>query len=250
MRNFLSKYIDTKKLITGLVQATIIGLFVLLWNHLEQLKNFFWPVITYSIKVPVLPTIIVLIITQYFIHKGLLKFQIRFGKKKSITIEKWTIKTNKSTPQWTEYKEIGLTNGLLTSAKCNIELKSDYLRFGFKLLQKNANTFGTGGILTNENNGLFHIGKAKTDDKIFMTSYKNGVQDGTGIFCGNYQNNNPIKLEIKIDKINNLEFFVNGKKYYNTIIKTEYRERLVLMAWGDGNEYEMITNDIEVTTKE
>lgn len=250
MRQFFSKYIDIKKLFTGLVQATIIGLFLLVWNHFNQLKELMWPIITYSVTVPIVPTILILIITQYFIHIGLLKFQIRFGKKKNITIDNWAVTTDKSTPQWTANKEIDLNSGLLVSTRCNIELKSSYLRFGFKLLDRNAHTFGVGGILTNENNGLFHIGKAINDNKIYTTCYKNGVSDGTGNFLGNYSSGDIIKLELKIDNRNKLVFFVNGKKAHQTIIKTEYRERLVLMAWGDGNEYEMIIKEIEVTTKE
>jgi hypothetical protein len=249
MRQFFSKYIDIKKLFTGLVQATIIGLFLLVWNHFDQLKDLMWPVITYSVTVPIVPTILVLIITQYFIHKGLLKFQVKFGKKKSIALNNWVVTTDKNTPQWTSIKEINLNGGLLTSTICSIELKSSYMRFGFKLLDKNAHTFGVGGILTNENNGLFHIGKEINDNKIHMTCYKNGIIDGTGIFCGNYSSGEIIKLELKIDNGNNLDFFVNSKKLYRSVIKTEYRERLVLMAWGDGNEYEMIIKDIEITTK-
>lgn len=145
MKEFVNKYIDVKKLITGLVQAVIITFFALLWNHFEELKNFLWPAFTFSIKVPVLPTIIIFILTQYLIHKGLLKFQIRFGKKNKISIEKWTVKTNKSTPQWTDYYEIGLNNGLFTLVACSVYLKSDYLRFGFKLLDRNAQIIGSGG---------------------------------------------------------------------------------------------------------
>jgi hypothetical protein len=250
LRKFLNKYIDPKKLVTGLLQVTIVGLFLLLWNNLNQLRDFLWPILIYSVTVPIIPTIVILIIAQFFIHKELLKFQVKFGKKKSISIKEWLITTDKTNPQWTAIKEINLNSGLLTFAKCNIFLKTNYLRFGFKILDKYAHTFGTNGILNNENNGLFHIGNGKGEDKLYITCYKNGIKDGSDIFCGSFSSGTSIKLDLKINNNNNLEFNVNGQKYYQALIKTEYRERLILMAWGDGNEYEMIVKDIEVMTKE
>ncbi len=250
MKQILSKYIDQKKLVTGLLQATIIGIFLLFWSHMDKVKDFFWPIFIYSVTVPIVPTILVFIITQYFIHKGLLKFQVKFGKKRNIAVDNWTVTTDKTTPQWTANKDIHLNSKLLSSVRCSVILKTNYLRFGFKLLDKNAHTFGTNGILTNENNGLFHIGNGNGGDKLYITCYKNGFQDGSEIFSGNFSSGDTIKLELKIDNSNNLEFYVNGQKYYQTVIKTEYRERLVLMAWGDGNEYDMIVKDIDATTKE
>lgn len=250
--NFFRKYIDPKRLFTYLLVYLIIWLVSLSWNHLDfgQIKNILGPVLSYSILVPLIPTLLVLIIAQYFIHKGLLKFQVKFGKKKNIAVDKWAVTTDKTTPQWTANKEISLNSGLLASIKCSIVVKTNYLRFGFKLLDKNAHTFGTNGILTTENNGLFHIGNRSGGNELYTTCYKNGVQDGTDIFSGNFSSSDTIKLELKIDSGNNLEFFINGQKYYQTVIKTEYRERLVLMAWGDGNEYEMTVADTEATTKE
>ncbi len=249
MKKFILKYIDAKKLVTGLLEVVIVGLFWAIWNNFSQLVDKLSPILTYSINVPVLPTIVLLIFTQYIIHKGLLRFQIKFGAKKSTLIQKWLVRTNRSTPQWTDYREIGLNNGLLVSVKCLLDLKSDYLRFGFKLLDENAAIFGVKQILTKENNGLFHIGKEVKDEKMYITCYKNGIGDTNGIYAGNYILGQPIKLELKIDHSNILEFFVDGILYYSTGIKTEYRERLVLMAWGDGNEYEIDVNDIEVASK-
>jgi len=250
--NFFKKNVDLKRLVTYLIVYLIIWIVSLIWNHLDfiKLKNSLGSIFTYSISVPLLPTLLILIIAQYYIQKVLLKFQVKFGKKKSISLDNWTVTTDKSTPQWTANKEIPLNNGLLSSAKCTLVVKSNYLRFGFKLLDKNAHTFGTNGILTNENNGLFHIGNGSGDNRLLTTCYKNGVQDGTDIFSGNFSIDEIIKLELKIDDNNNFELFINGHKYYQTVIRTEYRERLVLMAWGDGHDYEMSISEIEVTIKE
>ncbi len=249
MRNFFSKYIDTKKLVTGIVQAILVGLFLLIWNNYGQIKAFLGPAFSYSVSIPIVPTIILLIIMQYFVHKGLLKFQAKFGKRKSISVGQWNVSTTQNTSQWVSYKEINLNTGLLTSVKCQVFLKSSYLRFGFKLLDKSASILGTNGILTAENNGLFHIQKASNSNRILTTSYKNGIQDGTDIYSGDYIADTPIKVELRISPKNFLEFLVNEQSYYQTYVKTEYRERLILMAWGDGNEYEMEITNIQVSTK-
>lgn len=176
--------------------------------------------------------------------------QIKYGKFRKITVSKWIAVTNKKNPQWADYLPINLEDGLLSSVNCKINLKSNYLRFGFKLLDRNASVFSSVGLVnTNENNGLFHISKEIGDYKLFSCVYKDGVLEANPQFAVYHVQDELIKLELKIEQNNELVLKINDVKCYQSTIKTQYRERLILMAWGDGNNYELEVSDIDVLVK-
>lgn len=144
---------------------------------------------------------------------------------------------------------IDLEGKLLQSVSCSVSLLSDYLRFGFKLMNNNAAIFGESNILSDDNNVLLHIGKGINEHKIGATFYKGSKVDSNVVFVEEYKQSEEIKVKIEIDRTNELQFFVNDKVIYKTQIDYELRERLCLMAWGDSNEYKLIIKDIEIRVR-
>jgi hypothetical protein len=259
MKNFFKQYIDRKKLITDLFRVIIIGLFLLFWQNKEIIFTslnktvFRWigTAITYEISIPLLPLIlfiILILLSSYYTNKIFLSRRIKRGKIINNVIDNWIVTTNKNNPQWTAYQEIPLNDKLFKNIDLELKLKSDYLRFGFKLLDKKASLFGSGGILNSDNNFLVHVVKEINDNRILLTAYKNGIGILGNHYVTNYTLNNILKIALTVDKNNKLSFLVDNKETYSFEINPVLRERVCLMAWGDGYEYDMEINNIKFET--
>jgi hypothetical protein len=170
---------------------------------------------------------------------------------KLITLNPWVAKANKNNLQWTDYKEIDLHGNLLEYVSCNIEPLSDYIRFGFKLLDKNASLFGQTGIPSPDNSCLLHIGKGINNNILTATIIKGNQPQGErkNIRIGEYKNGNTIKLKLEINNLNKLDFYINEKNTYQTQINHNVREKLYLLAWGDNHEFALKINNIEIKTE-
>ncbi|MCF8378435.1 MAG: hypothetical protein K9H49_02590 [Bacteroidales bacterium] len=257
--NFFRKYIDKRKLYTDLFRIFLVGIFLIIWENKNDIVILFndsifpWIgiLLTYEISIPIFPVfllVILLIYSSYIINRLIRKKRIKSGKTVSRIIYDWEITTEKNTPQWTNFKEIDLNNELFKRIKLNIQPNSEYLRFGFKLLAKDAKTFGSRGILNDDNNILVHIGKQINDDRICYTSYLNGHKVIKDAFAIKSKSDKEIKLELEVDNKNKLMFKINDNQFYSTPINSFIRERLILLAWGDGFEYNLKIKDIELNT--
>ncbi|MEQ1666359.1 MAG: hypothetical protein ABL927_13395, partial [Bdellovibrionales bacterium] len=109
-------------------------------------------------------------------------------------------------------------------------------------------------LLDNNENYLIHVGKTiihtgnTTGEQILgLNSYLNGIIKDSKTIMPVY-NNETINLKLSIDKNNIAYFFLNDIEQSRINLTTELRDRLILMAWGDGHEYSVDISDIEVSS--
>jgi hypothetical protein len=168
--------------------------------------------------------------------------------KERLSYGDWHATTRKTTPQWTNHKTILLDR----VRRCPLRLtgvfqsRSPYFRFGFKLTSIRGRIFGDGSIQSNDNNVLVHIGRngRNVDSGVFVTSYRNGVRLDSSRPILDYDDCRPLHLELAIDADCNATLDVEGQQIYETYIDREIKSRLLLLAWGDGNEYDIMFREI------
>ena len=158
----------------------------------------------------------------------------------------WYAITNHSTPQWADFIKIPLNHNLIKRVKCLMKSKSDYYRFGFKLLREGGKLFGDGSIQSMDNNFVLHIGKNFGTDEIFITSYNNGIRTHPDKFPKMSYGKEPLALELLVDSENFLILFLNEIEVYRILINKEIREQIYMLAWGDGNDFKVKVYDIEI----
>ncbi|GEM_PF-4962758 len=165
---------------------------------------------------------------------------------RTITLENWNASANFSTPQWANYIKIPIKNGLIKRIRCQIITTSEYYRFGFKLFRKNGKLFGDGSIQSLDNNFLIHIGKNILSNEIFFTTYRNGIRQRPDRYTEAKPLDNRILIELFIDNENILYLLLNGSEVLKFLINKEIREQVYMLAWGDGNEFQMVVENIEI----
>ncbi len=167
------------------------------------------------------------------------------AEKGIITHSSWNTSTNVSTPQWADYLKIPITGGLIKRISCLVITSSPYYRFGFKLLRKNGKLFGDGSIQSQDNNFVIHVGKNFLSDELFITSYHNGIRQRPDKYTGIKPLNNQFEVELFIDPENFIQFSINEIEVFKIIINKEIREQTYLLTWGDGNEYQLLIENIK-----
>lgn len=170
---------------------------------------------------------------------------------KRFTLNSWEANTNKNNLQWTDYKEFDLQGNLLEYVSCTVVPFSDYIKFGFKIMDKNASVFGQTGIPSDDNSYLLHIGKGMNENILAATIIKGNqpIRERKNIRIGEYKVGDEIKLKLEINNSNKLIFNVNEITIYQTQINYDVREKLFLMGWGDNHEFKLKINTIEIKTK-
>lgn len=166
-------------------------------------------------------------------------------EKGIITHSGWNTSTNVSTPQWADYLKIPITGGLIKRIRCKVVTSSPYYRFGFKLLRKNGKLFGDGSIQSQDNNFVIHVGKNFLSDELFITSYHNGIRQRPDKYTGITPLHNRYEVELFIDPENFIHLLINGNGVFKIIVNKEIREQAYMLTWGDGNEYQLLIENIE-----
>jgi hypothetical protein len=163
--------------------------------------------------------------------------------------------TRHGMPQWADHWEIPLDGGLLGSVTCAIETSSPYFRFGFKLLTNEGEVFGDSVIKSQEAaNMLIHIGRnnfarpeISTED-IFLTIYRNGIAANRDqkLFTSNSRLQATVSLSVEGGSA--VSFSVNGNCCCRGAVPPAACRRVVMLGWGDREEYEIRVTEIQVTT--
>ncbi len=256
MSNFLNRYVDKKKIVSDLIRALIIFIVSIIYscyyNDLEDflkntLSDWVYNAVSFSIQIPISALILVILLI-IFIPKVINRY---FSKTTTQLIPEWVITTNKTNPQWAEYKEIPLNNQNLKSINLKLKVRSDFMRFGFKFLDQNAVVLNaTHGVVPNDNNILVHIGKQVGNADLSFVAFKKGEKDLEDTRFSTLNDKLELKLKIKLINKNNFKFFVNGKMIYSSYIETPLKRRLVLMSWSDTqHDYDLITENIKIVTE-
>lgn len=165
---------------------------------------------------------------------------------KTTTLKNWKASANFSTPQWANYVKIPIESGFIKRVKCKIITTSEYYRFGFKLSRENGKLFGDGSIQSMDNNFVIHYGKNFLSDELFITTYHNGILQRPDKYTKAKPSNNRVVIELLIDNENLLYLFLNKNEVFKFIINKEIRGQIYMLAWADGNEFQMSVENIEI----
>jgi hypothetical protein len=165
------------------------------------------------------------------------------------------LKTKYGMPQWADHWEIPLNGGLLGSIKCAVETSSPYFRFGLKLLTSEGEVFGEAAIRSQEAaNMLVHIGRNNFErpeisaKDIFLTVYRNGIAatKDQKLFASKPRLQASVNLSVEDGSA--VSFSVNGNCCCRGAIPPSACRRVVMLGWGDREEFEIKVTEIRVTT--
>jgi hypothetical protein len=169
----------------------------------------------------------------------------------------FVLTTKKEMPQWADYRELNIGGGRLEVLKCKIETESPYFRFGFKLLNENGRLFGGGSIKSQDANLVVHVGRNNWNrpnlgisaKDIFFTMDLNGVppESDKKVFSAGRRLSASFELRISSSYV--VTFSVNGIHCMNRVISPGICRRIVVLAWGDGEEYEVEVSDLSVNPR-
>jgi hypothetical protein len=166
----------------------------------------------------------------------------------NLQLDSWEAKADKNKPQWLNYNEVDLRGAKIKNIACNLLAHTNYIRFGFKLMKRTSQVYNDDGILT-DGSFFIHIGKEKNDSKIYVTYYHGMLKGISTLAAGEFKQGKEINLVLEIEEETKMRFFVNRIMIYEAIINPELRDRLALMAWGDGNEFRLTAKDITLNTQ-
>lgn len=165
---------------------------------------------------------------------------------KTTTLNNWSASANFSTPQWANYIKIPIEKGLIKRIRCQVITTSEYYRFGFKLFRINGKLFGDGSIQSMDNNFVIHYGKNFLSNELFITTYRNGILQRPDKYTDAKPLNNRVIIELFIDDENILYLLLNGNEVFKFFINKEIREQIYMLAWADGNEFQLRAENIEI----
>jgi len=165
---------------------------------------------------------------------------------KTTTLKNWSASANFSTPQWANYVKIPIERGLIKRIRCQVITTSEYYRFGFKLFRINGKLFGDGSIQSMDNNFVIHYGKNFLSNELFITTYRNGILQRPDKYTDAKPLNNRVIIELFIDDENILYLLLNGNEVFKFFINKEIREQIYMLAWADGNEFQLRAENIEI----
>lgn len=165
---------------------------------------------------------------------------------KTKRLKNWSAVANHSTPQWADFFKIPLENGIIRRIGCQLITTSQYYRFGFKLFRANGRLFGDGNIQSMDNNFVIHVGKNFLSPELFVTTYNNGIRQRPDKYTNAKPSNDTIAVELLIDAENLLHLLLNGNEVFKIIINKEIRNQIYMLAWGDGNEFQIMVEKIEI----
>jgi hypothetical protein len=237
--NWIIRNISLRDILNSILGYFIIAVSQFLWDLVKGNIN---DILSYKLSLPIY-LIVLVSVFLLILNRLLLKRRIKHGRNQKLTYNTWKAYTDQNNPQWASYNEIPLDQSILKSISCELEPETDYIRFGFKILPKGSLIFQRGVL--NDKGFMFHVGKASGETKIYTTIYSGFNQVNGDFDSGNY-NGHSIRLKLDIKDKNIASFIVNGKTIQEIPIQAEARERVCLMAWGDGIEYNMYARNIIV----
>lgn len=170
----------------------------------------------------------------------------------TVSLDDWNATTMKTSPQWANYREIPLEKYSYSSfsIKGRFQSNSPYFRFGFKLLTVRGRLFGDGSIQSQDNNLVVHIGKNKGKNQLFVATYYNGLGQVPDREILDYSDSRQIPVEISVGRDSMFRLIVDDREVYQTYISPAIKERLVIIAWGDRDEYEVHFREISLQLKQ
>lgn len=168
------------------------------------------------------------------------------GIAKSVDLTDWNAKPDTSTPQWADYIPIPLKNALFKRFTCDVFTKSPYYRLGFKFVRPEGKLFGDGSIQSQDNNFVIHVGKNYMVKDLFITTYKNGILAERDKYTNIIPTKNYYNFELYLDDENFLHLKVNDEEVYKNLLNKEICNRVYMLAWADGNDFNVKVKNIKI----
>jgi hypothetical protein len=140
-----------------------------------------------------------------------------------------------SNPQGADFKEIPI-NGKISWLEFTIKPTSKFWRAGFKLHDPNASIFP----LPSSQSLLFHLGSTTSNEEYGFTAYHNGIWIKELNKTKRYPPDKELKVRLEINHNNFLKVLVNNSIEFKPqwhLDNPNIREKVVLLAWGDDNDY-------------
>lgn len=129
-----------------------------------------------------------------------------------------------------------------------------YFRFGFKLLANDGKLFGDGSIQSQDANLVVHIGRNNWDRRgiaahdVFLTSYRNGVRENRDKKVLESPKSFTASVVLAVDESGVVRFFVDDRCHYQRAVPVEICHRIVMLGWGDQEDFVVKVSDIAFTT--
>lgn len=154
-----------------------------------------------------------------------------------------SLSTKKINPQWADFRDYTIPYSPPWTLKCTISTESAYFRFGFKCLGPNGRVLGDGSIQSQDANLVVHVGRNYWDRPgitrrdLFYTAYANArsLDDDRRLFRSAKQLT--AAVELRIDRGYVVHLLVNGESCFSHVAPPEICSRVVILAWGDRDEY-------------
>lgn len=192
--------------------------------------------------------VIILIITWATIYHLLINKILSINslqalfKRGADKTDNWkALTTNKL--QGADVKEINLKGKLLQELNFKITPKSKYWRAGFKITTPN----GVSLPLLSSHSILIHVG-SNDGKNVGITTYHFEGDLTTKVhkddIVADTKSGDEIKISVTINEKNFLQCLIDGRLQFESRIDSSLRKKLFLLAWGDGNNYEVDFRDI------
>lgn len=241
--NLIWYWTDIKTLTIGLLFALISAILVIIVlsfftntniGHIDILMNLDpkYKVIIILIVWPIISQTIFKKIGNVDALRALLKSNID-------RINDWSALST-SNEQGTDIKEIELGGELLKQLTFSVESGSKYWRAGFKIVEPNGMAIPLRSSAYHYI--LFHVGSNNGEEVgLYIYDALKELDSGPtkALVLPNITTNNLITISVLINENNFLQCLVNNKVEYEKHIDSGIRKKVYLLAWGDGNDYEV-----------
>jgi hypothetical protein len=166
----------------------------------------------------------------------------------TVELPDWQATKNPTFPQWANYRDVPLEKYSYSSFSLEGVFTSDspYFRFGFRLLSSKGNLFGEGTVQSKDANVVVHIGKNTGSNALSLTSYHNGLRQGSNKAILDYSLPREVRIEFSVGDDNVCRLVVDRHEVYQLHISPAIKKRLMIVAWGDEHEYEVHFKDIRL----
>lgn len=161
-----------------------------------------------------------------------------------------SLSTKKINPQLADFRDYAIPYAPPWALKCTISTESPYFRFGFKCLGPHGRVLGDGSILSQDANLVVHVGRNYWDRPgitrrdLFFTAYSgvHSLDDDRRLFRSAKQLT--ASVELRIDRGYVVHLLVNDELCFSHVAPPEICGRVVILAWGDRDEYSVDVTDL------
>jgi DNA-binding winged helix-turn-helix (wHTH) protein len=164
------------------------------------------------------------------------------------------LSTKRSNPQWADFANY-LAPPVPWCLRCRFSTNSEYFRFGFKLLCKSIPVFThTWSIQSDDESLIVHVGRnywdrpGITKRDLFIHTDVNGRRLDADRRLQRTVKAMTAQIELTIDNAYFARLLVDGVLQFSQAVPAEICDRVVILAWGDDDEYRVDVTEMSLKT--